>query len=320
MTLTLNQALMGLAGGVASALLFAAMFAGGPLATPLFVLFALPVAIASLGWGSLSGALAALVAAALVALVAGWPVGVAHALLAGVPMAFHAHRLGLARPRDDADPAAGLEWYPLDRVFAGLVGLTAVSLIVAFLAAGLSTDESAVGIADALIEMSGSGGDMTEADRAAVLEVARLYLRLLPVFAGLFWVAVMTLDLWLAARVVRTSGRLQRPWPDLAREIRLPVVYAGAFAAAAVLAFSGGVVGLAAGAVAGAFGMGFVFQGLAVVHVLTRGNPARPLLLSATYVFLFVFSPTLVALVLLGVVDAVKDLRARKDKPAGPAR
>lgn len=320
MTLTPNQALMGLAGGVASALLFAAMFAGGPLATPLFAIFALPIAIAGLGWGTMAGVLAGVTAAVIVGLIATWPVGAAHVLLAGGPMAYYAHQVGLARPRDEGNADAGLEWFPLERVYATLVVLTAASLVLGFLLVGVTAEQTASTLADALMEMGMAGGELTEADRPAILELARIYLRLMPIFAGAFWVGVMTLDLWLGARVVRTSGRLQRPWEDLAATIGLAPVFAMAFGVAVVLAFFNGVIGLVAGAVAGAIGMGFVLQGLAVVHVVTRGHPARPFLLSATYVFLFLFAPTLAVLLVVGIADALRGIRKRRSQPTGPAR
>ena len=60
---TINALLIGIAGGAASALLYATVTTGGSLVMPLFLASPLPIAIVSLGWGSLSGVVAALVAA-----------------------------------------------------------------------------------------------------------------------------------------------------------------------------------------------------------------------------------------------------------------
>ena len=69
---TINALLIGIAGGAASALLYATVTTGGSLVMPLFLASPLPIAIVSLGWGSLSGVVAAtLPTASVVVLVTG---------------------------------------------------------------------------------------------------------------------------------------------------------------------------------------------------------------------------------------------------------
>lgn len=318
MTMTTRQALMGFAGGFASALLLLAVTSGGPLAFPLATLFPLPIAIAGLGWGSLSGLLAAASAAGFIALLTAWPMGLAFFLISGAPVAWYAHQIGLARPKDDADPAAGLEWFPIARVFVTIVALTTVTLAGSMWYGGILREETAGVFADLFVSMAEEGGPLTAEQKADVPGLAAAYLRILPVFAGISWVCIMVLNLWLAARIVKASGQLQRPWDSLPDVTVLPQLSVPVFLGAMLLAFSGGIAALIGGIATGALGMAFALIGLAVVHVRTRGNPARGLLLGLLYSLAILFVPVLALLVLVGLTDTVHSLRNKRATPPGP--
>ena len=63
---------------------------------------------------------------------------------------------------------------------------------------------------------------------------------------------MLALNLWLAAKIAATSGRLQRPWPDL-KNTALPTDDARrALSAAIVFCFSGGLLAIVAQIVAAA--------------------------------------------------------------------
>ena len=52
-------------------------------------------------------------------------------------------------------------------------------------------------------------------------------------------------NLWLAGRIVKFSGRLARPWPALSA-MPFPRLAAAALALAVIVSFVGGIVGVAA--------------------------------------------------------------------------
>ncbi|WP_181705650.1 DUF2232 domain-containing protein [Chthonobacter rhizosphaerae] len=305
MPITVSQALMGLAGGVVSALLFAAILGGGALGAPLLLLSPLPIVIVSLGWGSLSGVIAAVAAAAIVGGMTAPQLGFGFLLLSAGPAAWYGHLLGLARPREDG---GALEWYPLSRVLASMVAITAATLVIAGWLIGLDVDEMSASIVDTIRAMAPGETDPLP-ERELMIETTRVYVRIMPVTTAMLWLSVMGFNIWLAAKVVKVSGRLQRPWEDIANAVALPASFVPVFAAAALAAFSDSPLGLAAGSVTGAIGMGFALQGLAVVHVLTRPMAIRPMLLGLLYAFTFAFSLPLLVLALAGMIDAVKDFR-----------
>jgi hypothetical protein len=127
-------------------------------------------------------------------------------------------------------------------------------------------------------------------------------------------------NLWLAGRVARTSGRLMRPWPDLAG-LNFPrgtIVLFGA--ALAIAALMGGFVGLIAETLSATLIMAFAIAGLAVVHAITRGASGRSLVLATVWLAALVLGWPFAVLAILGVADLFIDLRARMRRrpPGGP--
>jgi hypothetical protein len=114
------------------------------------------------------------------------------------------------------------------------------------------------------------------------------------------------------------SGRLPRPWPDLA-ELRCPAPAALVFLAAAL---AGSVLTELPGALcrilAASLLIAYVLVGFAVLHALTRHLQSRYFVLASAYAAVLVFQwPTLIVL-LLGLTDPLFDLRARAAARRGP--
>ena len=98
--------------------------AGGgiPLALPLFMMSALPIVIAALGWGTRAGILASIVAGAVVA--AGLTGLSAASYLANIafPAVVASHLIGLARTEGDH-----VEWYPLGHLLLWIAATAALA-------------------------------------------------------------------------------------------------------------------------------------------------------------------------------------------------
>jgi hypothetical protein len=129
------------------------------------------------------------------------------------------------------------------------------------------------------------------------------------------------LNLWLGARVVHFSGRLKRPWPELAA-MTFPRPLAAALGISIVLSFAPGLIGILAGVVAAALLVAFGVLGFAVLHAVTRTMDARGFLLGGTYAAVLVFGWPMLVMCLLGLADMFIDLRgriaARRGGPPAP--
>ena len=93
--------------------------------------------------------------------------------------------------------------------------------------------------------------------------------------------------------------------------MRVPHELAIALAAAVAASFVGGIVGIIAGVVSASLFMAYGILGFAVLHGVTRGLNARGLILSVTYASVMVFGWPMLVLCLIGLADAIFDLRGR---------
>lgn len=300
--------------GLASALLFAASAKGGALALVIAAVTPLPVMIAALGFAQATGLVAAAVASLVTAALLGPLSGALFGVLIAFPAWWLAYLSLLARPAPPGTPATvPLAWYPIGRVAAWAALLTAAL----FLAFGAATLLHYGGYGKALTSIAAemrAAMIVTEAERSFA-DQAGLMVRLVPlVLAGLTFLA-LTVNLWLAARVVQGSGLLARPWPPLPENLRLPRPTASILIAAGVASFVGGPVGVAAGIVFAPLSLAFVMQGLGTAHALTRGLAARRAILCGIYLVTLSLAPSLLALLVLGLVDCLTPLRRPRAVP-----
>lgn len=303
--------LIGLGGGIASAVLFASAAAGGATGRlVLYVLVPLPCFLAGLGWGSAAAGLAAGAGAAVVGGVLGFKAAVLFLLSQGLPVAIVCHLALLSRDLQPASPGiapAGppsLEWYPPGRLVAAasIMGgsLAALSLLV------LGPDlDTLRGMLRELIEkvflqeLPGlKDRQLSDEDITAITEFS---LYALPAASAMLWLGGFLLNLWIAGRITLLSGRLPRPWPDLAA-MTFPRGFALGLAGALALTFLSGFPGLLGSGFGGAFFLAYLLMGLAIVHYVTRGRASRPFVLAAMYFALLVlntWAALLIALIAL---------------------
>lgn len=120
----------------------------------------------------------------------------------------------------------------------------------------------------------------------------------------------LTLNLWLAGKIAATSGRLHRPWPDL-KTAELPPMTLVVLSVAMALCFVGGLAALFAQIATAALMMAYAFTGFAVLHTLTLTMKSRAIWLSCTYAIVVVFGWPVLAMIVLGLADAVFGFRQR---------
>ena len=310
--------LVGIAAGVAAALLFLAAASGTALAFPLFVLTGLPIAIAGLGWGVLAAILSA-IAGSVVVLALIHAMGAAiFILLFGAPMVWLTRLAGLSRPVDQPQSGGERLWYPLGRLLVNAAISIAVGLVIIGLVTGYEPETLVREATVALIDWLASGNPTGAPPTAAEVEpFVRLNVAILPFTVAILALVMIVLDLWLAALVTRASGRLKRPRERL-WTVTLPSGALPGLAAAIVLAMVPGALGQSAAVLAGALGGAAALVGLAVLHALTLGMGGRGAVLTISYALLFLFGFPLFLLVALAIGERFLHLRARRFGGAPP--
>jgi hypothetical protein len=312
---------MAIGAGLAAALLFAVMAKGTLLAMALAYLAPLPIVIATLGWGLDMGALAATIASVAAAILVDPLSGGLFAASIALPAWLLSFIAVLPRERlyPIAAAAGDKSWFPVGGIVAvaALIGalLGAGELASLALASGgyeNGVEAGAAEITPALTEML--DGVMTLPGGATVEQVAALIVRLSPAALAATTCLMLCANLYAGARAVQLSQRLKRPWPNVPEALVLPPVLGIGLIACLGLALAlAGSAGHVAWIGVGAVGCVYVMQGLAVVHSLSRGLPARiPMLIALYFVFWAASLLSLPALALLGLVESFLSLRARR--------
>jgi Predicted membrane protein (DUF2232) len=307
-----QNVLVGLGAGAAAALLFASVASGSLLSIFLFYLAPLPILIAALGWSHWSGLIAAVIASVCLGLGFGVLFFVTFLVGIAVPAWWLGYLALLARPTAGGE----VEWYPAGRLVLWAAALGALVVTVALLQVG--TDEEAIrnglkaGIERVLRQETGSvaGEPLSFPGIAEPEHLIDLFAVVLPPVAAMSSVLTLILNLWMAARVVRLSGRLKRPWPDIPA-MTFPRYAAALLAAAAIFSFMPDILGLIASLFAATLLVAFTMLGFAVLHVLTRGLPGRTAMLGGAYVCVAILGWPALAAALLGVAESIFKWRAR---------
>ncbi|HVX34734.1 MAG TPA: DUF2232 domain-containing protein [Hyphomicrobium sp.] len=311
--------LLAIAAGVISAVVFASATTGAMmLRVVLFLLTPLSLYLAGLGLGVIAGAIAAITATTVVMLMANPLTAEVYAISTAIPAVICTRFTLMSRgPEDDR------EWYPIGRVIVVAALFAGVFAMLALILMGGDVDtltKMLRGAVEAFVksELSQIPG-APEIGETEIDQITRSTLSTLPWALGLLAMATTLLNLWLAARITLASGRLVRPWPDLA-QFKMP---AGAtlvlFAAIGLTLFAGGLTGLLAAGVAAPFTLAFALVGLGLVHVLTRGSQWRTFILSALYIGAILVPHIGLLLALVGLAETVFGYRTTGKPPQPPA-
>lgn len=309
--------LIAIAAGCAAGLMFASIISGALISLLLFYLAPLPLMVAALGWGPASALVGAVTAGAGLGLAFGFAYFVAFVVTVGLPAFWLGHLALLAKPAT-ADPASmngapppspdALEWYPPGRLVLWIAVFACLITVSALLTLGSDYETITAALRHGLGRIIGArGGPAPEADTDQVLDAIA---QIAPAAATLVAMFTLTLNLWLAGKIVLTSGRLRRPWPDL-RRIELPQIVFIVLAAALALSFMGGLLGMLSQIASAALLMAYLLIGFAVLHVITQSSGGRWWWLTAAYGAVIIFGWPALIMVILGLLDAAIGLRRR---------
>jgi len=304
--------LIGAGAGLVSAALFASAAVSAALAGFLLYLAPLPLCLAGLGWGRSAVLLAGLTATVVMAAALGPTAALAYAVVFATPVAFLVHLLLLSRPAQaGAGEGDNLDWYPAGRLVgaAALIAGALAGLMVLVLGPDA---ESYRGTIDEMFPhiQKGLDPDSSVLTPEMAENLKTVLAQALPAAFAIVWLTITLFNLWLAGYIVNASGRPLRPWPDL-HGLEVPNIFVAVFAATLVASFAPGVVGLIATGLAGAILFAYVLQGLAVIHVYSRGVPFRPLLLAVVYLGILFLGWLAIVVAILGLAEPLFGLRAR---------
>jgi len=310
--------LIALGAGIVSATVFASATTGPLLVRiVLFLLTPLALCLAGLGIGPLAAAIAGIAGTALVFAAGSSTAALIFAASQALPVVVLARLASLNR-----QSPGQTEWYPIGRIVLAAALMAAVfSMLTLFLLGGdVETLRATLRtMLESFIQTElAKIPDAPALGSKEIDEVTSVTLALLPAASAISTMGSLLFNMWLAGRITLASGRLLRPWPDLAA-ITYPPGTPLMLAAATTAAFLSGLLGLIATGFAGPLFLAYVLMGLAVVHYITRGRPWRPFALWAVYAALFIVNTVAsLAVAILGLTESVWPLRKMVQPPSKP--
>lgn len=306
-----RQTLIALGAGLVSAVTFISVALGkAGLGVLLYLIISLPIFLVGLAMGWAAAAIAGIGATIVILLIGGPVAAGGFAVTQAAAPVLLTYLALLNRP---ATAPGDVEWYPPGRLVIAAALLGAALSVVFMIVLGGSADaikEKIAPLIQSMIEaqFGATGGvPIPKEDVPKLVDVA---VAILPAMSAITIMGALLLNLWLAGRITRASGQLNRPWPDLGL-IAYPRGTPLAFAAATAAGFFGGLPGMAGSAASGALFLAYLLLGLAIIHHATRGTTWRPFALWALYLALLFINPALLAVALIGLADAVWPLRRK---------
>lgn len=316
--------LIAIAAGCASGLMFASIISGVMISLILFYLAPLPLMVAALGWGPASALIGAVAAGGGLGLAFGLPYFVAFIITVGLPAFWLGHLTLLAKPAsapvanglNGSAPTAAdaLDWYPPGRLLLWIVVFASLITMSALFTLGSDADSISAALRRGLARIVGVRDGAPNTDNDRMLDMVA---QIAPAAATLVAMFTLTLNLWLAGKIVATSGRLRRPWPDLASS-ELPQVTMLVLAVALALSFASGLVAMLGQIVSSALLMAYMLVGFAVLHVMTQASSGRWWWLMAAYGSVLIFGWPSLIMAMLGLLDNAIGLRRRFSNRATP--
>jgi len=333
-----------LGAGLCTALLFSVARQGTLQAGALAYVTPLPIMISTLGFGPVSGFVSALVAtltiavlslshkgAAVEPLVTALANGGIFLLIQALPAWWLAYLAGLSKLGEDSrwqsrtneKLGTARVYYPIGHLLVHIAAI--VILLVGLAMAAVAVHYGTLGVAldklteDAMPVVSNLVSTRPELETFDQKYLTQLVLKTIPALIAAWSFVMFAVNLWLAGRIVLISNILPRPWPSVARELRLPRLLIVAFAVSLTLCAVPGWGRLIGSICAATLCVAYAFQGIAVLHELSRQSQWRFFLLFSLYAVVVLFMPwSLVLFALVALADSVFSFRDRKALAAAP--
>lgn len=316
-----NRIFIGLTAGLVAAVLYLTVATGTLFALVLYFLTPLPLFIAGLGWGALTAAAGGGAGTVLTTAIFGLDKGVQFLATVALPVVVLTYFALLSR-NGEWNGKPTVEWYPLGRLLLWIAGMSAalIGFGVIFIGPDTASFEATTReVLSAALQanptVSPDGVPLAGENLDRLLDILVL---MLPPASAAWWVLMMVVIMLVASAVVQRSGHAIRPSEDCTN-VDLPISAAPLLGTALAASFLPGLAGIVGLSFAAAMVICFALQGLAVVHVVTRGNPIRPALLGLAY--LMFLGASLVGVPLLaatGLAETLFRLRDRFSRNVGP--
>lgn len=299
------------AAGLASMLCVMAALNAGAGASPIMLLAAFPIYVATLSQGPAVGLGSSIFAILIAATMINPQAAVGMGIAFTIPASIIGHQANLAQETNGQ-----MEWFPLSRLFFNLCVILSIGLIVLGYISGYNPEKLSPLLNEAMTEALKANPTPQPLTEEETRALTKSVFSILPfIFAGI-WLIIHVLNLHLAAMVCRASNMMPRPKDDIALQAGLPKVALTIMIVCLVLSFIvGGILKFFMLITAGIFLMAFSLLGLASFHLRARKNPAGFALVLASYAAIFFLYPVLYLFSISGIFRTFNQTNNQTNTP-----
>lgn len=311
MNMSPKAILISIAAGLASALCVMASYGVGAGASPLMLIAAFPIYVATLSQGTAVGVGSSILAIMIAATAISPQVAIGLGIAFTIPASIIGHQANLAQETNGE-----MEWYPLSRLFFNLCALLSIGLIILGFLSGYNPDDLAPILSEAMSEALKANPPAQPLTEEETKALTRSVFSILPFFFAGIWLIVHIINLHLAAVICRASNMMPRPKDDIAIEAGLPKIAVAIMVGTLLLSFMfTGIVKFFLLITAGIFFMAFSLLGLANLHKRARNNPAGFALVIASYGAIFFLYPVIYLFSISGILRTFNQSNNQTNTP-----
>ncbi len=311
MNMSPKAILISIAAGLASALCVMASYGVGAGASPLILLAAFPIYVATLSQGTAVGVGSSILAIMVAATAISPQAGIFLGAVFTIPASIIGNQANLAQ-----DDNGEMEWFPLPRLFFNLCIVVSLGLGLIIFLSGYDTEILAAGML-ATIQTALEANPRPQPINADELkQFIEFTVSILPFILSGIILIVHILSIHLAASVCRASNMMPRPKDDIALTTNLPKLAIMLMLISLVLSMM--LSGLPQAIImlfAGTFIMAFSLIGLASLHLKLRNNPAGSVFLIILYVIIFITYPLFYLLSISGIFKSFNQSTNQTNTP-----
>ncbi|MBI3505438.1 MAG: DUF2232 domain-containing protein [Proteobacteria bacterium] len=308
----ITYAMIAVAAGSASALVYASLLTASPAAFLLAYLAQLPLFAVGLWMGTGAAAIASLAGIVVTFIAGGFAFAAIYTIANCAPVLVVVRQALLWRPSAD-----GIEWYPPGSLLLALLALA--SILFAGIAISFAGQPGGLeGTLEAFIvetfrRLKGPAGlEIANLDEFAA-QIARFFAGIVAVS----WLIMTAINGILGQALAKRTGVARRPSPGMA-DIDLPTWLVGLTAIFAVGTLLDGFGGFVSRNMVVILVAIYAMAGLGVVHALIRNLQWRGVALGAVYGAVIVFGWPLAVIALLGLIEPYANIKARAPKGTPP--
>jgi len=290
---------VGLLAGIAAGLMAIAAFNSGLASAPLLFITPLAIYIASMGWGTTAGVIAAIIASAFCYIYGGVGVALSLGLSIFAPAAWIGHLSNLGQTTDDGDTI----WYPLSNILFWLMLITCALCIVTFSLVDFNTAETGEQLRTMLKEVAKTNPEIRIPNDEEIALTLQMLTKVMPIITASVLIFTHSINACFGAFITQSSEIMARKPENIAESISIPKAALFILVAGFIgTVFGNGVIAQVCGVLFGASMTVFALLGLADTHLKARSTNGGTLMLIVAYASIFMFSLPLLIFTGIGVM------------------